>query len=89
MLTEMIALLLIAASGGQGTGQSETRRNSDDDMERVICRAPEPVLGSRVAQRRICRTRAQWIAFEHDRAQLRRDLQNSARCGGNPSCTSD
>ena len=74
MLIEAVMMLLLAAAPGD-----ESRRNADEDLDRVICRAPEPVLGSRVARRRICRTRAEWIAFEADRAQLRRDIEKAAR----------
>ena len=88
MLIEVVSLMLMAAGAGD-EGRSSARRNSDGDLDRMICRAPEPVLGSRVARRRICRTRAQWQAFEEDRQQLRRDLQNAGACGAAASCTSE
>ena len=80
MLSETIALLVLTlqAGGGQPTaraGAAPALENPDE----MVCRAAEPVLGSRVARRRICRTRAQWRAFESDRAQLRRDIQDSAK----------
>jgi hypothetical protein len=58
---------------------------AQDSPDRVICREVQLELGSRLRPVRRCLTAAQWIAFESDRAQLRRDIQNSARCG-NESC---
>lgn len=76
MLTAVITMLLFAqqSAGGQA-GAARGAAN----LDQIICRASEPVLGSRVARRRICRTRAQWQAFEEDRAQLRRDIQNAGK----------
>lgn len=87
MLTGTIAMLLFNLQGA-GTAPAtaaatpttaERRAAESAHLDQVICRASEPVLGSRVARRRICRTRAQWMVFEDDRAQLRRDLQNSGK----------
>ena len=75
MLTAMIPILILGASAAE----EPNRRDRADDPDQVICRAPEPIVGSRVARRRICRTRAEWQAFEADRQQLRRDLQNSSK----------
>jgi hypothetical protein len=82
MLDRVVAALLAVAggaavAGAEPAGQNKTTTGGDPDQ--TICRQAEPVLGSRVARRRICRTRAQWQAFEEDRQQLRRDLQNAAR----------
>jgi len=83
MLTGIFAMLFMALGGG-----SEPARPAPaaDNPDRVICRAPQPMLGSRVARRRICRTVAEWRAFEEDRAQLRRDLQ-AGNCAGSPTCS--
>jgi hypothetical protein len=78
MIAAAIAMLALSAQPAQASGNSNSRPAEDPDQ--VICRAPHVILGSRVAQRRICKTRAEWRAFEEDRAQLRRDLQNSGRC---------
>jgi predicted secreted protein len=80
MLAETIALLLLssqAATAGVPAPAANARPALNPDQ--MICRAPEAVLGSRIARRRICRTRAEWQAFEGDRAQLRRDIQNSSK----------
>lgn len=80
MLTETIAILVSALQAASGQGGSATRPAPPAvNLDEVICRAPEPILGSRVARRRVCRTRAEWQAFVDDRAQLRRDIQNSAK----------
>jgi len=80
MIAAAIAMLALAAQPGQGSGNSNSRPAEDPDQ--VICRAPQVILGSRVATRRVCKTRSEWRAFEEDRAQLRRDLQNSGRQPG-------
>lgn len=81
MLTGLIAMLLALSVGSEPARPSPAA----EDPDRVICRAPQPVLGSRVARRRICRTVAEWRAFEEDRAQYRRDL-NAGNCAGAGSC---
>ena len=84
MLAGTIALLLLSsqAATAQAPARAANARPAPNP-DQMICRAPEPVLGSRVARRRICRTRAEWQAFEGDRAQLRRDIQNSSKGAGN------
>jgi hypothetical protein len=57
--------------------------------DRVICRAVQLELGSRLRPVRRCLTAAQWVVFDSDREQLRRDVQNAGRCGvGNSTCES-
>lgn len=84
MLIELVALFLAMAASG--SSQPAPAVSAAENPDRVICRAPEPVLGSRVARRRICRTVAEWRAFEQDRAQMRRDL-NAGNCAGAISCS--
>ncbi len=80
MLAGTIALLLAGLQGGSGQAAAPAAgARPAQNLDQVICRAAEPVLGSRVARRRICRTRAEWQAFEDDRAQLRRDIQNAGK----------
>lgn len=92
MLHRVITVALIVA-GGAAVAQAQTgtqnKSTTGGDPDQTICRQSEPVLGSRVARRRICRTRAEWQAFEEDRQQLRRDLQNAGACGGAGNCYSD
>jgi hypothetical protein len=84
MLIGPIALLLMTA--GSGTSPPAQSATAAEDPDRVICRRPQAALGSRVARRRICRTVAEWRAFEEDRAQMRRDL-NAGNCAGARSCS--
>lgn len=78
-----IALLLMASPA---VGDARPRRGSDEDPDRVVCRQAAPVVGSRVARQRLCRTVAEWRAFDADRAQMRRDL-GAGNCNGDPSCS--
>lgn len=90
MIEAVLAALLMASPATPAAQPAPARTSARaEDPDQMICRQAEPVLGSRVARRRICRTRAQWQAFEEDRQQLRRDLNNAGNCGGAPSCTSD
>ena len=57
-----------------------------EDADRMICRAPRAELGSRLRMVRECRTAAQWVVYEQDRQQLRRDIQTTVRCDPSP-CT--
>jgi hypothetical protein len=61
--------------------QGEAVAIARDDPDRVICREPQVALGSRLRPVRVCRTAAEWIAFEGDREQFRRDLGNAAGYG--------
>lgn len=84
-----IAVELAKAGDFRASGQGErwyvseasfTRLNEEDtrelaDLDKVVCRAPQPKLGSRIAQKRMCLTVAQWKIYDADREQLRRDLQ--------------
>jgi hypothetical protein len=73
------------AMGVQGEAVAIAR----DSPDRTICREVQMQLGSRLRPVRRCLTAAQWVQFDSDREQLRRDIQNAARCGvGNPTCES-
>jgi len=87
MLSGTIAMLILMlqASGAAPAAQGRIEA-SNENPDEVICRAAQPMLGSRVARRRVCRTRAEWRSFESDRAQFRRDLQ-AGNCGGASSCS--
>jgi hypothetical protein len=89
LATVLLMLAQASSSGAQSGTASHNKGTTGGDPDQMICRAAEPVLGSRIARRRICRTRAQWQAFEADRQQLRRDLQNAGSCGGASSCASE
>lgn len=72
------ALLLMLQAAPAGQSRAGAAAENPDDM---ICRAPEPRLGSRVARRRVCRTRAEWQAASSDNSQRLRDLERGS-CGG-------
>jgi hypothetical protein len=54
--------------------------------DKVSCKS-QPVLGSRIRQKRICMTAAQWQQYEKDRQELGRDIRRAGECAGNASCT--
>ena len=86
MLLETFATILLMIQAAASPPPQGRIAAATENPDEVICRAPEPRLGSRVARRRICRTRAEWRAFEADRAQYRRDL-NAGNCAGASSCS--
>ena len=56
--------------------------------QRMICRT-RPVLGSRIAQQRVCRTAEEWRIYDADMEQSRRDIadRGARGCGGSgPEC---
>jgi hypothetical protein len=59
-----------------------------DNPDRSICRREELAIGSHVRTERVCKTAAEWVIYDADREQLRRDIQNAGRCG-NRSCGYD
>jgi hypothetical protein len=62
------------AMGVQGEAVAMARDNPD----RMICREAQVQLNSRIRMTRACRTAAEWVLFENDREQLRRDIGNAA-----------
>jgi hypothetical protein len=46
------------------------------DPDKMICKRSQPVLGTRLKQMRMCKTSAEWKAYEMDREQARRDISN-------------
>lgn len=57
-----------------------------EQADRMICKRSKPQLGSRLKVVKQCMTAAQWKAFEADRQQLRRDLNNGACRPGAGTC---
>jgi hypothetical protein len=58
------------------------------DPGKVTCKS-SPKLGSRLSVNRVCKTAAEWAAYDKDRQQLKRDIGNSGACLGNKSCSSE
>ena len=56
------------------------------DPTKVTCKS-SPKVGSRIAVNRMCKTAAEWRAFEQDRQQMGRDIRNAGECAGNRSCS--
>lgn len=69
--------------------QDEAVTLAADNPDRPICRREQLAVGSLVRMQRICKTAAEWVIFDADRAQLRRDIQNAARCGEQGHCRSE
>ncbi|MDQ4087855.1 MAG: hypothetical protein M3177_07600 [Pseudomonadota bacterium] len=68
------AMLVTGAAAAEQPASAPTvHRGADGDPDRIICRT-EREIGSRLATRRVCRTRAEWA--EH-RAQTRDRLERA------------
>jgi hypothetical protein len=66
-------------------GFEPTGAEAAKDPNKVICKKSHPVAGSRLKFVKTCLTAAQWVIYEQDRRQLRRDLQKN-QCVGGPAC---
>lgn len=67
--------VIITLAAVQLPQASPSRRAENPD--RVVCRAPQGVTGSRTVQRRVCKTVSEWRAYEQDRERLRREMMNT------------
>ena len=65
----LVATTAAVAQAPTGT----TKRGVDNDPNRMVC-VTERVVGSRLATRRVCRTRAEW---DEHRAETRREVEES------------
>jgi len=76
-------LILLAAAPGAVTG----RRPPDNGPNQIICRQ-EALTGSRVSNRRVCRTRAEWSEHrrEYRTAVERAQDQSQTACGEPMPC---
>lgn len=74
------ALLLIAAAPDPAAPAPQKPTASNDPNQQVICEKQE-VLGSRLATRRVCKTRAQWA---DDRLQDRQEIEKVQMQRGMP-----
>ena len=74
-MNKSILFIAIAAAGTAAVSQSPTttKRGPSNDPNEVVC-VKEAEIGSRLAQRRVCRTRAEWE--EHHR-QLRMAVEKA------------
>ena len=70
MLRLSIAVLAIVATGALAQGRSMVADRPEGPIknpDQIVC-VSESIIGSRIAQQRVCRTRAEWAEF---RAQAR------------------
>ncbi len=70
----MIAALASAQPAAPAAGSSNPSDNE------ITCRS-RPVLGSRISRQRICKTRAEWRAYDTDLEQSRRDIADRGARG--------
>jgi hypothetical protein len=74
MLTPLVALLFVAAEPATPALQV----SAEPDNERLICRT-RPMLGSRIARQRVCKTAQEWRVYDEDLRQARRDNGDQSR----------
>ena len=74
MVTFLAALVL--AAGPAPATPAEPAQAAQPSPDRIVCRS-RPKLGSRIARERICKTEAEWEAYDQDLAQARRDAQST------------
>jgi hypothetical protein len=66
-------------------GNTPHTASVDSNQERLICRS-RPVLGSRIARQRECKTAEQWRIYQADLEQSRRDINDRGMRGCGPGC---
>ncbi len=79
LVRQVATLSLIASLGLAATAQAAPRDKDKKDPNKIICEKQE-VLGSRLAVKRVCMTRAEWAD------QRRVDRQNIERQQVNGGC---
>lgn len=63
------AILIVTAAAAQSQGGAPgTKRSAGGDPKEVVCVA-EKQIGSRLNQRRVCRTRAEWAEHRLEHKQ--------------------
>ena len=87
------SVLTAQVASVQNSGANTMRRSEvarDGNPNEVICRAVAPLLGSRLAPRRMCATRAQWVDMTTaNRAFARRNIeqvQQALPCNASTGC---
>jgi hypothetical protein len=86
----MLALILFVSLNAAQSVEDSTAARAEPQpgsKERLICRS-RPMLGSRIASRRVCKTVEEWRIYEADLEQSRRDINDrGARgCEGGRVC---
>jgi len=69
------ACVVVGLAAGPGwadeasDGATEATAAAEDDANMMICTEPSKVTGSRLAKKRVCKTKAQWDALARDGQQ--------------------
>ena len=72
-LSTALVLAVTAAIAQQPSADRGTKRGPSNDPHQIVC-IKEAQIGSRLAHRRVCRTRAEW---EELHSQLRQALEKA------------
>lgn len=83
MLTLALVVSLAADAVAISQKQGAAPPAAEPSRQRLICRS-RPVLGSRIAQQRVCRTAEDWRVYETDLEQSRRDINDRGARGNGP-----
>ena len=70
-----VTLAATAAAAQAPSGAPTQSTGLDADPNQIIC-VNERITGSRVAQRRVCRTRAEWEAYRAEARTVVNEVQN-------------
>jgi hypothetical protein len=87
MLTLILFLSLAGAQSAAASTETaavDTAAAQESSRERLICRS-RPMLGSRIARQRVCKTEEEWRIYENDMAQSRRDINDRGARGCTPT----
>lgn len=77
----MSSLAIVALIGLPARGMSETTSKKRGDPNEVVCEKIE-VVGSRLAVRRICATRAEWV----EKRKMDREIIDQVQRSANGPC---
>lgn len=73
-MAAVAAALMMAATASAIAGQQTAAQTPEETSNalRIVCRRMPPPAGSRIGQRNVCKTQAQWDA---EQAQYRQEVQ--------------
>lgn len=78
-----VGLTIVALIGASGVAPAQSSKPKKGDPSEVVCEKIE-VIGSRVAAKRVCATRAEWA----EKRQQDRDVIDQAQRAANGPCAS-
>lgn len=80
------ALIAVPALAGGPQAATDGERAAAEDPNQIVC-VNERELGSRLAKRRVCRTRAEWATHRaQSRLMIERVQSNKQTCTGGGTC---